>query len=141
MSSLPFPKQPGNEGRHTWDNVHIAVLVFVDVQLGSIAGEVPVQIQVSILILQTLIIIGTQQCNTLCKVSHRNWLVHLIRCGKRGEGRRGEERRGEERRGEEMEVKKEREINKKEARGKENLDEFYMNKLYIPLYITRTFHN
>ena len=93
--------------RRTWDNVHIAVLVLVDVQLGSIAGEVPVQIQVSILILQTLIIVGTQQCNTLRKVSHRDWFVHHIHCGevgrgeeRRGEGRRGEGRRGEGRRGE-----------------------------------------
>ena len=83
--------------RRTWDNVHIAVLVLVDVQLGSIAGEVPVQIQVSILILQTLIIVGTQKCNTLRKVSHRDWFVHHIRCG---EGGRGEERGGEGRRGE-----------------------------------------
>ena len=119
MSILPFPKQPGNEGRRTWNNVHIAVLVFVDVQLGSIAGKVPVQIQVSILILQTLIIIGTQQCNALCEVSHRDWLVHLIRCGERGEGR-GEERRGEERRREERRGEEKR---GEERRGEERREE------------------
>ena len=35
-------------------------------------------------------------------------------------------------------MKKEGEINKKEARGKENLDEFYMNNLHTSLGLFTT---